>query len=329
MSWTDALVAAGVTVLSVDEQVVELQLDRSRRRFQVALRSRSPHPSEVGGPPGSNALLVAPHLSAECQKRLRELGWSWTTRAGQVHLRFPHRDFDAAPMRRSAPAQAATGPLARRGLGAYSLLRWFLTPPQQVSPQQIDLAWDLGISHARVSQLLAVLTTAGLLANRDGAWTVLDWPEALDVWLAGYPGPGGTVTHWTGLDDLWTQTSRVLDALPEGAVVSGGAGADALAPWALPRRSVIYTRAQPNLMDIGLVPVTSAEEATVSVCVPRDRSVWPLQPLVRSVGDRDIGVADPLQVLWDLQQDPSPDSGQAAERLRAWIQNRYAPRNVA
>jgi hypothetical protein len=316
MTWTDALVAAGISVLSVDDDTVELQLDRSRRRFQVVLRSRSPRPSEVAGPPAPNALLVAPHLSAGCQKRLRELGWSWTTRTGQVHLRFPHRDFDAVPRPRPVPARAATGPLARRGLGAYSLLRRFLSSLQEVSLKQIDLASNLSLSQARVSQLLAVLTTAGLLANRDGAWTVLDWPEALDVWLAGYPGPGGTVTHWTGLDAPWTQTSRVLDALPDGAVVSGGVGADVLTPWALPRRSVIYTRAHPNLMVTGLVPVTSAAEATVSVCVPRDLSVWPLQPLVRSVGDRNIVVADPLQVLWDLQQDPSSDGGQAAEQLR-------------
>lgn len=323
MSWTDALVAGGVIVLSVDGEIVDLQHEKSRRRFHVVTRRRSLRPSEVEVPRGSARLLVAPQLSKATQSRLRELDWSWVTETGQVHLRFPKRDFDVDPKAKSEPALVATGPLGRRGLGAYALLRRLLTTPAGIRLHQDDLAASTSMSQPRVSQLLRVLTDADLVAKAEGSWTVPNWDKALDVWLTGYPGPGGTSTHWAGLDDMWTQTGHVLDVLPADAVVSGDAGADALAARAVPRRSVLYTRIQPNLAVTGLVPVTNAEEATVSVCVPRDTSVWPLERLERRIGVLDVAVADPLQVLWDLTRNDRSDADQAADQLRAWIENTY------
>lgn len=322
--WTDVLAAAGVALLAADDDTVDLRHEQSRRRFGVTRRARSPRPSELRPPDGPAALLVAPHLTTAAQRRLRELGWSWVADTGQIHLRFPDADFDVEPTVRTSPILAnPADPLARRGVGVYAVLRRLLTTPTGTRVRQIDLAASTGLTQPRVSQLLTVLTQAGLVASGDGSWRVTDPQRALDEWLAGYPGPGGTRTHWAGLDDMWSQTGQLLDALPVGSVVSGDAGADALAAWTMPQRAVIYARSLPDLTMTGLVPVTNPQEATVSVCVPRDRTVWPREPLLRQVGDRDVLVADPVQVLWDLARTGHSDAAQAVDRLHAWVVSEY------
>lgn len=151
-----------------------------------------------------------------------------------------------------------------------------------------------------------------------------DRTRALDLWLANYPGPGGTATHWAGLDGMWPATLSVLEQLPAGSVVSGDAGANLLAPWRRPTRAVVYGGQLPDLSMTGFVPVARADEASVTVVVPADRSVWPVVAIHRTFEQRQVALVDPLQVLWDVTRSGGLDSDQAADQLRTWVETQFA-----
>jgi hypothetical protein len=80
---------------------------------------------------------------------------------------------------------------------------------------------------------------------------------------------------------------------------------------------VIYARRGRDLADIGLTPSTE-QDATLELTVPRDPGVWPAAAghnMVNLPARADLPLADPLQILWDVQRAPGPDRDQAAERL--------------
>lgn len=208
-----------------------------------------------------------------------------------------------------------------RGVGGFAVLRRLLEAPEDATVRQRDLALGTGLTQARVSQLLAALRRDDIVDGSRAAWRVADRDRAFDAWLRGYPGPGGTVTHWTSLDDMWTTTLALLDILPAGTVASGDAGADLLAPWRRPEHAVLYAPHLPDLSRSGLVQVASTDRPTVSVCVPADRTVWPVAPTARAFRNRPVLIADPLQVLWDLARETGVDADQAVDRLRTWIRH--------
>jgi hypothetical protein len=68
-----------------------------------------------------------------------------------------------------------------------------------------------------------------------------------------------------------------------------------------------------------LVQVGGTADTAVAVCVPDDRSVWPAEAITRSFRGHRIRVADPIQVLWDMQAAADDDSIQAAEKVARWL----------
>ena len=50
-----------------------------------------------------------------------------------------------------------------------------------------------------------------------------------------------------------------------------------------------------------------------------------MRPLVRRFAGREIGIADPLQVLWDVRSIGGLDADQAEHALRTWLRPRLAP----
>ncbi len=321
--WTDVLTAAGVEVRAADERSVMLRHGDQRGQFRLKRYARPPRPNEVRAVPWPDALLVAPDLSAQVRARLLATGWSWVSDSGYVHLRFPGAVVDADPTAPQA-VQPAKPAVRARGVGGFAVLRRIIEAAEGTAVRQVDLAATTAMSQARVSQLLSLWRRDGIVEGSRAAWRVSDRARALDVWLAGYPGPGGTTTHWVGLDGMWPAALSVLDRLPVGSVTSGDAAADLLAPWRRPVRAVLYATQLPDLGATGLVPVVSADEASVTVVVPADRSVWPVEPLSRTFEKREVALADPLQVLWDLTRSGGLDADQASARLRAWVETQYA-----
>lgn len=318
--WTETLAAAGLEVASADPGRIVLRHADASQSFLLRQKSRSPRLSELVPAPSPDALLIAPRLSASVESRLLDLGWSWVTDAGQLHLQFADHAVEA-----QTPVPEIRNPasprLSARGVGTFAVLRRLLVGRPG---RQTDLASSTGLSQPRVSQILAALTTDSLVRRERGRWRVADWDEALSLWVARYPGPGGVTTYWAGLDDPWSQALAALDALPASSVVSGDLGADLLAPWRQPQRATIYAPALHDLTRTGLVQVGSPTEATLLVCIPADPSVWPAEAIARTSHGRKINVADPIQVLWDIRADHDADSAQAADRLILWLRQQYA-----
>jgi hypothetical protein len=316
----EAFADAAVDLTSIDSGRIVLRHADCARSFRLHQRVRPLRPSEVSAPLTTDALLVAPSVTASVEARLRQLGWSWVTDDGRLHLRFGDHVVDNAGPSPSPRIESQAMNLPARGTGTFAVLRRLLVRPHW---RQVQLAEASGLTQARVSQVLAGLSDAGLVARDSDGWAVTDWERALQIWLLSYPGPRGVTTYWSGIDDVWSNTLSALDGLPDQAAVSGDVAADLLAPWRQPRSATIYVSAINNLAGTGLVQVTARDEGTVAVCVPRDRSVWPLEPIDRTFRDRKIHVADPFQVLNDIVSADGEDSASAAERLTTWIRHEY------
>jgi hypothetical protein len=127
-------------------------------------------------------------------------------------------------------------------------------------------------------------------------------------------------TFWYGLGTPARQAEAALDLVSAqpatAALISGDVAADLLAPWARPQRAVVYARTGADLAAAGLTP-SPAEQATLAFIVPADPGVW-IRPGESKNG---VPLADPLQVLWDLQNSPGPDADQAAGHFRSWLLN--------
>lgn len=320
--WTDVLASRGLELTAADAGTIELRAEGRSARFHVHRRSRALRPSEAKPPPSPRCLLLVPYLSSATADRLAKLGWSWATDRGDVHLwlgdhllQFPSADEDSVRATGAGPL-----PLQRvRGLGAYAVLRRLIESPADAPMRQAQLADSVGLTQARVSQLLTALRNDGLLESARRRPVLVDRQSAIDRWLAGYPGPRGTVTHWSSLDDMWPATAQVLDALPADSVVSADAAADLLTPWRRPNHAVVYARSVPDLARTGLVQVSDRAQAAVTVCVPADLSVWPAPPITRPFGSRNVALASPLQVLWDLMREPGTDTDQVVTKVREWV----------
>lgn len=317
----DLLVGANVDVTSVDADRLVLRHNGRTQEFKIHRRLRPPRLSELARPTNADAMLVAPSLTRSAEAKLRKLGWSWVTDAGQLHLRFVDQVVDMAAPPKTTRPESKTTRLGARGTGTFAVLRRLLVRPRW---RQVELAAAIGLTQARVSQVLTVLSEAHLATRDNDGWGVTDWDRALEVWLSSYAGSRGVTTYWSGLDDIWTSTMTALDRLPAAAVVSGDIAADLIAPWRQPRVATIYVPAMDNLARTGLVAVTAPDDGTVAVCVPDDRSVWPIDPIERTFRDRKLHVADPLQIVWDIARAEDTDSAAAAERLTAWIKREYA-----
>lgn len=145
--------------------------------------------------------------------------------------------------------------------------------------------------------------------------------------LASAPADDGIVeTYWYGIDPVPDQVrnaSRLAAELTIQVLVGGEVAADVLAPWRVPTRGLIYAEELIDLTDCGLVQAT-AEEATLTVRVPADPTVWTTAAWWNQVTDvphRDIITTDPVVVLQDMSAGVDIGDG-AAQRLADWIASR-------
>jgi hypothetical protein len=70
---------------------------------------------------------------------------------------------------------------------------------------------------------------------------------------------------------------------------------------------------------LGLVEAQGRHDANVILRMPADRSVFPVPPLAAGLRGAQIPLADPSQMIWDLQDLGGADRLEAAGRLRAWL----------
>src|SRR5262249_3306001 len=132
-----------------------------------------------------NEVLWLPDVSRPAHEWLVELGISWVTDSGDVHVHAPWGlvTADARP-----PAVTETeGSRPRLSRGALATLQVLLERPVPLSQQEIAPA--AGITQPRVSQVLKDLRGEGLADRTARGWQATEPRRALDVWLSGASSP--------------------------------------------------------------------------------------------------------------------------------------------
>ncbi|BDB42099.1 hypothetical protein Mkiyose1665_56930 [Mycobacterium kiyosense] len=145
--------------------------------------------------------------------------------------------------------------------------------------------------------------------------------------LASVPADSGLVeTYWYGMDPVVEQVrsaTRLGAELTVRILAGGEVAADVLQPWRVPTRGLVYAEELVDLSEFGLVEAT-AEEATLTVRVPADPTVWTTASWWLRVSDRqrsDIITVDPVIALQDLSDGVDLGDG-APQRLGDWIVHR-------
>lgn len=332
---SDALQAADVAVtwatVGDDGSDVELRIPvpagPARVRFHVK-KWDTVRPSKVDRLPqlyrgDAPLLVVADRMTEETVERLRRDGYSWVSRRPlpsglRGELRASGKVLPLVDLPDPVDALRAPGrgrpPVAAGRLAQALFYRGAAT--------QRGLADETGVSQARISQLLSnwpvdsgVVRTGG----RPACWKVVDPDRLLSAWLTLYVPMDRITSYWYGLDDLQEQARTAVAALGDRGRVSGGLAADLLAPWALPRRVVIYTHEGHDLSDAGFVP-SQQESATLELVSTRDPAVFPSSRaesfLAAAAPVTTLPLADPLVVLSDLIRSDDLDADQAAQQLR-------------
>ncbi|MEN4464256.1 hypothetical protein ABFV47_25140 [Mycolicibacterium fortuitum] len=183
--------------------------------------------------------------------------------------------------------------------------------------RQSDLAAAIAVSQQAISKMVEREPLPDTPMAEDSRQEFL-------VAMTSTPTDDGRVeTYWYGTDPV---TDQVRSAIQLGAeltvrVLAGGeVAADALAPWRVPTHGLVYSEELIDLTDLGLVQAT-AEEATLTVRVPADPTVWATATWWNQVTDTQrsgIVTVDPVVVLQDMSAGADVGDG-APRRLGDWI----------
>lgn len=319
--WTDILESNGLSVVAVDSQHVMLKRGGRSEKYRVVLFDRQVHPRDVGDPPGRNALLVAPAMSAAAVETARLRGWSVALDGGPAWVRFGGAvlEIDTGESNQKAERPARRG---RPGYGTFTVLRALLSLAGGAS--QEELAEFAKVSQPRVSQTLRHLGDLGLAKRAAEGWVVAEREQAIAWWVVHYPGPGGLRTHWFGLEPVVRQAyvaHELLASLRARPAVSGDAAADLVASWRVPQHALLYAERGADLSEAGLTP-SSPGDATLTLILPADHAVWPIGRAPNTweaSGVGDMARASALQVLYDLKHSHGADADEAAQAWLDWM----------
>lgn len=183
--------------------------------------------------------------------------------------------------------------------------------------RQSDIAAAVGVSQQAVS----------LMAEKaplpDTPMTEAARRECLAA-LSSVPADDGLVeTYWYGMESAVEQVRSAIglgNELTVPVLAGGEVAADALRPWRVPTQGLVYAQELIDLSVVDLVQAT-ADEATLTIRVPADPTVWTTATWWRRVSEGEaVGVptVDPVVVLEDLTAGADLGDG-APERLTEWI----------
>jgi hypothetical protein len=108
-------------------------------------------------------------------------------------------------------------------------------------------------------------------------------------------------------------------APPHSFVTSADVAPDLIAPWRHPTVVIFYAATDLPFDRLGLVEARSRADANVIIREPRDRSIFAVTDQVAKVDDVEVPLADPSQVIWDLQDLDGADRLEAAGMMRKWL----------
>lgn len=132
-------------------------------------------------------------------------------------------------------------------------------------------------------------------------------------------------TYWYGMDPIVEQVRHAIQLGAELTVrilAGGEVAADVLQPWRVPTHGLVYAEELVDMSDFDLVEA-AAGEATLTVRVPADPTVWTTAAWWQRVSDAqsDIATVDPVVALQDLNAGADLGDG-APQRLSDWIVHR-------
>ncbi len=201
---------------------------------------------------------------------------------------------------------------ARRwGSATSALVRRLATVAEPVN--QGALARELGVSQPRISQIIRLLTKAGVNVNQ------LDDPtqrrRLVDLYVRHHRQDTESDTPYYGLDTPYEQVHQLVYEARRAAVrvtVSADLAPDLVAPWRSPVLTVVYVD-RPFTPE-SLVPAMARGEASVIVRLPTDSAL--VEPWETR---RDLPLAHPVQQVWDLYDLGGEDRIEAADRLLSHV----------
>jgi hypothetical protein len=174
------------------------------------------------------------------------------------------------------------------------------------------------VSQPRVSQVLRQLAGLSLVDQAGhGRWRP-DREALLDRFLEEYPGPGGSQLYCYSLEALAEVAARTA-GLRQRVAVSADVGPDLVVAWRHPAVVIVYAGQVIDGLALGLVEAQGSHDANVILRMPADRSVFSEPLLAAEVDGRQVSLADPSQMIWDLRDLGGADRLEAAGRLRSWL----------
>jgi hypothetical protein len=301
-----------------------------RARFAVQMRRRAPYPNELAdlsklrrsaswmGEP----LLVAPFVTEPLGAALTAQGWSWADAHGNFDLRAPGL---LIRQRRAAKAPRPARKTLPAGSGSFAVIRALIGigGGEEEHASTTALAARAGISQPRASQVLGQLLAQNLVDKvADGRWQPRR-QELLDRFLEEYRGPQGSLQYFYSLDSLTDMAVRAGNIMRDRVAVSADVGPDLISPFRRPTKVILYVKDLIDARPLGLVQAQGRDDANVIVWMPADRSVFPVPELTAEVRGVEIGLADPSQMIWDLDDLGGSDRAEAAGELRTWLLARH------
>jgi hypothetical protein len=142
----------------------------------------------------------------------------------------------------------------------------------------------------------------------------------LDQFLAEYAGPGGSDHYFYSLDSPTEVATQVAQNCNRDTfAISADVGPDLIVPWRRPNLLTIYGSSEFASSGLGMVQAQGQHDANIIVRLPKDRSVFPDPALISELAGTKMPLADPTQMIWDLQQLGGADRLEAADHLREWL----------
>jgi hypothetical protein len=310
------------------DTVLEVATGGQSARFAVEMRGRAPYPNELDRLGRSRKtlarlgqpLLVVPFVSETLGVALTEQGWSWADALGDFDLRAPGLILR---QRRAVTPPKPVRTTLPRGSGSSAVIRALIRfgYDEEEEPGVTTLAAQARVSQPRASQVLARLREHHLVERLEhGRWRP-DRAALLDRFMAEYRGPGGSEQFFYALDSPADVAVHASRNLRHQVAVSADVGPDLIVPWRRPSTVILYMKRLPDMAGIGLevVEAQGRHDANVIVRMPADQSVFPVSALVAEIQGVEIELADPSQMLWDLDDLGGADRAEAAGRLREWL----------
>jgi hypothetical protein len=316
---------------AVVDAILAINVSGVGARFAAQVKSRAPYPGEVPGIDHKRKtlaahgvpLLVVPFVSESAGTALTAAGWSW----GDEHGNFDLRSAGLLVReRRTSSPPARKRRTLPGGSGSFGVIRALITLPGDMDTTigASALANQARVSQPRASQVLRQLHGLGLVESAGyGRWQPRH-EDLLDRFLAEYPGPGGSEQYLYTLDSLAEVAMRLArtSARRHDLAVSADVGPDLIRPWRRPSTLIMYTNGTFDAADLQSIEAKGKTDANVILRMPADQSVFPRDDLAGEFKGARIPLADPVQMIWDLQELGGADRAEAAGKLRQWLLDR-------